>query len=171
MVIWPHKHQSGKSGQNTPDSGSRKRHLIGAEKGLFEYCVVDLSCIGQNAKAQIVERDSGLPQLAEICDHWRLGRGFRSQPSLVYRPQYDNSAFYTPRVRSKPTHEKQYNEDDQNDTDHTYAAVTEAVAIAAEATTEATKQEDDEDDNKYESDRHDLSPVAAPSQTLSLFAI
>src|SRR6478672_6820545 len=66
MVIWPHKHQSGKSGQNTPDSGSRKRHLIGAEKGLFEYCVVGLPCIGQNAKAQIVERDSGFPQLAEI---------------------------------------------------------------------------------------------------------
>jgi hypothetical protein len=66
MVIWPHKRQSGKSGQNTPDSGSRKRHLIGAEKGLFEYCVVGLSCIGQNAKAQIVERDSGFPQLAEI---------------------------------------------------------------------------------------------------------
>src|SRR4029079_18699890 len=68
MVIWPHKRQSGKSGPNTPDSGSRKRHLIGAEKGLFEYCVVDLSCIGQNAKAQIVERDSGLPQLTEIYD-------------------------------------------------------------------------------------------------------
>jgi len=29
--------------------------LIGAEKGLFEYCVVGLSCVGQNAKAQIVE--------------------------------------------------------------------------------------------------------------------
>ena len=68
MVIWPHKRQSGKSGQNTPDSGSRKRHLIGAEKGLFEYCVVGLSCIGQNAKAQIVERDSGVPELAEIYD-------------------------------------------------------------------------------------------------------
>ena len=68
MVIWPHKRQSGKSGQNTPDSGSRKRHLISAEKGLFEYCVVGLSCIGQNAKAQIVERDSGFPQLAEIYD-------------------------------------------------------------------------------------------------------
>ena len=92
----------------------------------------------------------------------------RSLPS--YTGAVCNSAFY-PRVRSKPPHEKQYNEDDQDDADHTYAAVTEAVAIAAEATTEATKQEDDEDDNKYESDRHDLSPVAAPSQTLSLFAI
>jgi hypothetical protein len=54
MVIWPHKRQSGKSGQNTPDSGSRKRRLIGAEKGMFEYCVVGLSYVGQNAKAQIV---------------------------------------------------------------------------------------------------------------------
>jgi hypothetical protein len=87
-------------------------------------------------------------------------------------PETDSRArAYTPRVRSKPTHEKQYNEDDQDDADHAYAAVTEAVAVAAEAATEATEQEDDEDDNKYESDRHDLSPVAAPSQTLSLFAI
>ena len=70
-----------------------------------------------------------------------------------------SSAFDTTPIRSKPTHEKQYDEDDQDDADDTDAAVTEAVAVAAEAATEATEQEDDEDDNKYESDRHDLSPV------------
>jgi hypothetical protein len=64
-------------------------------------------------------------------------------------------------VRSKPTHEKKYDEDDQDDADDTDATVTEAVAVAAEATTEATKQEDDEEDDEYESDGHYLSPVAA----------
>ena len=29
--------------------------MIGAEKGVLEYCVVGLSCVGQNAKVQIVE--------------------------------------------------------------------------------------------------------------------
>jgi hypothetical protein len=62
-------------------------------------------------------------------------------------------------VRSKPTHEKQYDEDNQDDADDTDTAVTEAVAVAAEAATEATKQEDDKDDDEYESERHDLSPV------------
>ena len=71
------------------------------------------------------------------------------------------SALNAPRVGSKPTHEKQHDEDDQDNADDTDAAVTEAVAIAAEATTETTKQEDNEEDNEYESDGHDLSPVAA----------
>jgi hypothetical protein len=70
-------------------------------------------------------------------------------------------AFDIPPVRSKPTHEKQYDEDDQDDADDADAAVTEAVAVAAEAATEAAKQEDDEDDDEYEPKRHDLSPVAA----------
>ena len=39
------------------------------------------------------------------------------------------------------------------------AAVTEAIAVPAEAATEATKQENDEDDDKYQSDRHDPSPI------------
>jgi hypothetical protein len=79
------------------------------------------------------------------------------------------AAFDIPPVGSKPTHEKQYDEDDQNDADDTDAAVTEAVAVAAEATTEATKQEDDENDDEYESNGHGLSPVSAPNRTLSLF--
>jgi hypothetical protein len=53
MVIWPHKRKSGKTGQ-TPQIAAVES-VIGAEKGLFEYCVVGLSCVGQNAKAQIVE--------------------------------------------------------------------------------------------------------------------
>ena len=69
------------------------------------------------------------------------------------------AAFDVPPVGSKPTHEKQHDEDDQDDADDPDAAVTEAVAVAAEAATEATKQEDDEDDDEYEAERHDLSPV------------
>jgi hypothetical protein len=49
--------------------------------------------------------------------------------------------------------------------------MTVAVAVAAEATTETTEQEDDEEDDEYESDRHDLSPIAAPDRTLSPFAL
>ena len=94
---------------------------------------------------------------------------FRSQ-ILVCRRDIRNLGF-DPRVRSKTPHEKQYDQDDQDHADHAYAAVTEAVAIAAEAATEATEQEDDEYDDEYESDRHYLSPVAAPSQILSLFAL
>ena len=80
------------------------------------------------------------------------------------------AAFDVPPVGSKPTHEKQHDEDDQDDADDTDAAVTEAVTVAAEAATEATEQEDDEDDDEYESERHDLSPVAAADRTSSLFA-
>jgi len=68
---------------------------------------------------------------------------------------------------SNPTHEKQYDKDDQDDADDADAAVTVAVAVAAEAATEATKQEDDKYDDKYQPDRHDLSPVAAPNRTLT----
>ena len=41
--------------------------------------------------------------------------------------------------------------------------------LRLKATTEATKQEDDEeeDEDEYESDGHDLSPVAAPNRALS----
>jgi hypothetical protein len=42
-------------------------------------------------------------------------------------------------LRSKPTHEKEHDEDDQDDADDTDAAVTVAIAVAAEATTEATE--------------------------------
>jgi hypothetical protein len=81
------------------------------------------------------------------------------------------ATFDIPPVRSKPTHQKQYDEDDQDDADETDAAVPKPVAVAAEAATEATKQEDDEDDDEYESERHNLSPVAAPNRTLSLIAL
>jgi hypothetical protein len=68
------------------------------------------------------------------------------------------TAFGMPPVRSKPAHQKQYDEDDQDDADDTDAAVTVTVAVAAEAATEATKQKDYKDDDEYESDRHVLSP-------------
>ena len=70
-----------------------------------------------------------------------------------------------------PSHEKQYDEDDQDDTDDTDATVTESVTIAAEPAAEATEQENDEDDNEDGSQRHDLSPVAAPIRQFSLIAL
>ena len=55
-----------------------------------------------------------------------------------------------PAIRSKPTGEKQYDEDDQDNTDDADAAVTVAVAVTAEAAAEATQQKDDEEDDDYE---------------------
>jgi hypothetical protein len=63
-------------------------------------------------------------------------------------------------VRSNLTHENQYDEEDQDNTDGTDATVTESVTVAAEAAAEATKQENNEDDNEDGSERHGLSPVA-----------
>ena len=57
---------------------------------------------------------------------------------------FRSAEFGVPPVRSKPTHEKQYDKDDQDDGDDTNAAMTVAVTVAAEAATEATKQEDNE---------------------------
>ena len=74
------------------------------------------------------------------------------------------AAFDIASVRSKPSRENQYEEDDQDDADDTNAAVTIAVAVAPEAATKAPEQEDDEDDNEYESERHDLSPTATPKR-------
>jgi hypothetical protein len=54
-------------------------------------------------------------------------------------------------LRSNFTQEKQHDDDDQNDADDTDTAVAKAVAVAAEAPAKATKQEDHEDDDKYES--------------------
>jgi hypothetical protein len=70
---------------------------------------------------------------------------------------------WTSRLSSKPTREKQYDEDDQDDADDADAAMTIAVAIAAKAAAEAAKQEYDENDDEYESDRHGLSPFAPPN--------
>ena len=78
----------------------------------------------------------------------------------------DDDSSDIPTVSSNPAHENQYDEHDQDDTDDTYATVTEAVAVTAEAATEAAEQEDDENDDEYESERHDLSPVAAPTRHL-----
>ena len=72
---------------------------------------------------------------------------------------------------SNPTHEQQYDEDYQDDADDTDAAMTEAVAVAAEAATEAAKQENNEYDDEYKTDRHELSPAAAPNLTFSLFTL
>jgi hypothetical protein len=74
--------------------------------------------------------------------------------------------FAIPPLGSNPSHEKQYDDDDQDDTDDTDATVTESVTIAAEPAAEATEQENDEDDNEDGSQRHDLSPVAAPIQQI-----
>ena len=44
--------------------------------------------------------------------------------------------------------------------------MTEAVTVTAEAATETTKQENDQKDDDYKSQRHCLSPVAKSSQIL-----
>jgi hypothetical protein len=62
-------------------------------------------------------------------------------------------------VRSNPAHQKQNDQDDQNDTNYTDTAVAKAVPVSAEATAKATQQENDENNDKYKPDRHDLSPV------------
>ena len=53
----------------------------------------------------------------------------------------------------------QHDEENQNDAQDAHAAVTETVSVAAKATAEAAKQKDYENDDKYESDGHILSPV------------
>jgi len=53
--------------------------------------------------------------------------------------------------RSKLASENQHEENDQYDTKETDTAVTVAVSVTAKATTEAAKQEDDENNNEYES--------------------
>jgi hypothetical protein len=58
-----------------------------------------------------------------------------------------------PQFGLKPTGENQYDENDQDNTNNTDAAVTVTVSVAAEAAAEATKQENDQDDEKYDSKR------------------
>jgi hypothetical protein len=53
-----------------------------------------------------------------------------------------------------PSHEKQNDKDDQNNTDEPNAAMTIPVPIAAEAAAESTEQEDYENDNEDQSERH-----------------
>ena len=55
--------------------------------------------------------------------------------------------------RSNPAQNQQYDEDDQDYPDDTDPTVTEAVAVTAEATTEAAK---------YKSERHGLAPLVDP---------
>jgi hypothetical protein len=50
------------------------------------------------------------------------------------------AAFDIPPVGSKPTHQKQNDDDDQDDADDADSAMTEAVAVAAETATEAPEQ-------------------------------
>jgi hypothetical protein len=50
-------------------------------------------------------------------------------------------------VRSNLTHDNQYDESDQNNTDDAGATVAESVTVSAEAATEAAKQKNIEDDN------------------------
>jgi hypothetical protein len=62
--------------------------------------------------------------------------------------------------KSNATHEEQDGENDQDDTDDTHPAVTEAVT--AEAPTKAAKQEDDKDDDQQKSERHGYSALVGP---------
>jgi hypothetical protein len=66
-----------------------------------------------------------------------------SATTRAFLTLHHHAALDVLRVRSKPSHKQQDNENDQNDADDTDATVTESVTIAAEPTAEATEQESD----------------------------
>ena len=71
----------------------------------------------------------------------------------------------------QPSSKKQEDDDDQDDCGKTDATVSEAVTVPAEATTEATGKEDDEDNNKDDAQRrHEYLPFAFAS-ALNLLAV
>lgn len=49
----------------------------------------------------------------------------------------------------KATGQKQDKNDDDQDADHTNAAMPEAITVSANAATKATQQEDNQNDNEY----------------------
>ena len=63
---------------------------------------------------------------------------------------------------SNPAQDQQYDEDNHDYPDDADPAVTEAIAVTAEAATEATKQKDDENNDEYKSERHGLTPLVDP---------
>jgi hypothetical protein len=64
-------------------------------------------------------------------------------------------------VGLKPTGQRKDDEDDQDDADDANASMT----VTAHAPAEPSKQEYDEDDDEYESNRHELPPIAMDSRT------
>ena len=66
-----------------------------------------------------------------------------------------------------PPEQHQNENDDQNRADETNAAMTVTVSIAAEAPAESAQQEDDKDNYKNKSQRHDLMipPLGRESAT------
>jgi len=96
----------------------RSRYAIATRKRIrrLQRCKGSLRSVGSSLrsvgslKRQITAQPSS-------CEERRLRVGGRSPAA----------AFDIPPVRSKPTHEKQYDEDDQDDADDTDAAVTEAT--------------------------------------------
>jgi hypothetical protein len=53
------------------------------------------------------------------------------------------------RIGSEPARQHKHEQDDEQDTDDTYAAIAKAIAVAAEAPAEAAKQENYENDEQY----------------------
>jgi hypothetical protein len=86
----------------------------------------------------------------------------RRRKPLIYQPRAGGVTTWRRfAAGSKPTHEKQ---DDENDQDYAYdadATVPIAVTIAPKSSTEAAKQKDDEENDEYKSKRHELSPKSA----------
>jgi hypothetical protein len=68
-------------------------------------------------------------------------------------------------VGLKPTGQRKDDEDDQDDADDANASMTVTISVAAKAPAEPAKQEYDEDDDEYESNRHELPPIAMDSRT------
>ena len=61
-----------------------------------------------------------------------------------------------PTSGSDPPEQHKNDNDDQDGAEDADAAVTEAIAVAAEATTEATEQRNDENDEENGPERHDF---------------
>ena len=74
---------------------------------------------------------------------------------MVFRMQV-KAAHPISQCRSNLSKQHQNDYDDQDGTERTDAAVTEAIAISAEAAAEASEQEYDEDDNENCTERHDF---------------
>jgi hypothetical protein len=97
---------------------------------------------------------------------WRYKESWRENREF-YRPKATHMmSALTPKERTSnavrgldPPEQHQNENDDQNRADETNAAMTVTVSIAAEAPAESAQQEDDKDNYKNKSQRHDFVSI------------
>src|SRR3984957_3242099 len=75
----------------------------------------------------------------------------------------DKSCCFNSLHASKLAEQQQDDQHHQNDAAKAHSGVAHAVAIAAEPAAEAAKQEDDQDNDKYQTKRHGASPRKRPA--------